>query len=126
MGNDTGRDEGAEAAGFLRYFARLVAAEIRGADVSLVSQATSPLGARLHNAAVRRRMAEHARGELPISGASKVGKRYFLTQEALAEELGRDKGPGVAKAKRAPKDDESGDEQAAYDTLMARYRGPKQ
>jgi len=125
MGHDMGRDDGGMAQELVRYFARLVAAELRGADVSLVSGATSPLGARRHNAAVRRRIAEHAAGELPISGASKVGKTHYLTQEALAEELGRPSGPSVSKTKpREPSPDD--DEQAAYNAVMGRYPGAKQ
>ncbi len=122
MGQEMGQDGSNMAEQLLRYFAKLVAAELRGADVSLVSQSTSPLGARLHNAAVRRRIAEHARGELAISGASVVGKRHYLTQEALAEELGRASGPTVAKTKGRPATPD-GDEQAAYDATMSRYRG---
>lgn len=127
MVEDMGGGLGAHADALLRYFVRLVADELRGRDVSLVPGSTSPLGVRKHNAAVRRRLAEHERGELPISGASIVNKRHYLTQEALAEELGRPSGPTVVKAKRRGPDGSPDDEeQAAYEGVMSRYKGPKQ
>jgi len=46
-----------------------------------IDQSASPLGSRRHCAVVRRRVAA---GD---SGACKVGRRFLLTQEALAEEL---------------------------------------
>lgn len=127
MGHGMGGELGERAGELLRYFARLVADELRGGDISLVSQSTSPLGARRHNAAVRRRIAEHARGELAISGASIVGRRHMLTQEAVAEEMGRrEKGPALAKAKRrATAATEASDEQSTYDAVMGRYRRPQ-
>lgn len=48
-----------------------------------VAQNDSPLGSRRHNAAVRRRLAS---GE---GGAAALGRRFLLSKEALAEELGR-------------------------------------
>jgi hypothetical protein len=53
------------------------------ADDGLISQAGSPLGSRRHCNAVRRRLASGAHG------AAKVGRRYLLTPDALAEELSR-------------------------------------
>jgi hypothetical protein len=47
----------------------------------LVDQRRTPLGPRRHADAVKRRL---ARGE---PGASKVGRRYLLTPDALQEEL---------------------------------------
>ncbi len=49
----------------------------------MVSQHGSPLGARRHRAAVRRRM---ERGE---PGAAVVGRRHLLSHDALGEELSR-------------------------------------
>lgn len=129
-----GMNEGGSLAhDFFRYFARLVADEITGRDVSLVSQATSPLGSRKHCAAVRRRIAEHAAGERAISGASIVGRRCLLTQEALAEEMGHERGqparesnrrPSVARAKaRGGKGNDT--ENEAYEAVMRRYRSPQ-
>jgi hypothetical protein len=134
MGIAMDGDGGALVDDFVRYFARLVADEIRGRDVSLVSQATSPLGSRKHCAAVRRRITEHDAGERPISGASINGRRFLLTQEALAEELGTERGqparesnrrPSVARAK-ARKGGEPDAEQSTYDAMMRRYRGSEQ
>jgi len=51
------------------------------ADEGMVSQTGSPLGPRRHAEAVKRRIATGA------PGAAKVGRRYLLTQDALAEEL---------------------------------------
>ncbi len=62
---------------------------VSAADV--IDQQSSPLGPRRHCAAVRRRMAT---GD---SRASRVGRRFLLTQEALAEEL-YGTGPGPASA----------------------------
>jgi hypothetical protein len=59
-----------------------VAARLRAPD-QLVDQKGSPLGAKRHCAAVRRLMAE---GD---PGASRVGRRYLLSREALAAELAR-------------------------------------
>lgn len=113
---------------------RIVAEELRGRDPRLVEQGLSPLGARVHCAAVRRRLAEVEAGERQIAGAFIRGRTYFLTQEAVAEELGRGTRPGLAKARAKPRpggDGESSDgdgtarEQASYDRLERRYRGPK-
>lgn len=49
----------------------------------LVDQRTSPLGSRRHCDAVRRRIAD---GD---SGATCVGRNYYLTRDALAAELQR-------------------------------------
>jgi hypothetical protein len=56
----------------------------------MVGQRRSPLGARKHMAAVKRRVAEAIeRGILPIElGAAIDGEKYYLTQASLAEELG--------------------------------------
>jgi hypothetical protein len=51
------------------------------ADDDMVSQSASPLGSRRHCNAVKRRLAAGAHG------AAKVGRRYLLTPNALAEEL---------------------------------------
>jgi hypothetical protein len=53
------------------------------ADDGMVNQSGSPLGSRRHCNAVKRRLAVGA------AGAAHVGRKYLLTQEALAEELSR-------------------------------------
>lgn len=64
-----------------RVAAKVVERLRGGADSEWVDQTTSPLGARRHCAIARRRL---QRGE---SGASKLGRRWLLTREALAAEL---------------------------------------
>ena len=63
----------------LERFADLVAERL-GAG-AFVDQRDSPLGRNRHCAAVRRRMAEAK------PGASKIGRRYLLSREAMMEEL---------------------------------------
>ncbi len=84
-----------EAEQLLRYFARLVAIELRsegaltGAQASgsagtgggYVDQKQSPLGSRRHRAAVERRLAS---GE---GGAFRLGRRFLLTSAAVVDEL---------------------------------------
>ncbi len=58
----------------------------------MVDQSKSPLGSRRHCNAVKRRVGN---GE---TGAARVGRRYLLTPDALAEELHRiGQGPKPAK-----------------------------
>jgi hypothetical protein len=59
-----------------------VAARLKAPDPNMISQEGSPLGARRHCAAVRRRVARAQ------PGAAIVGRRYLLSPEALSEELG--------------------------------------
>jgi hypothetical protein len=91
-----------------RKIGRIVARELRGEDPRLIDQAFSQLGRRRHIAAVRRRLAEGK------PGASVVGRRFLLSQEAHAEELGRlqpppqtsapePRGPGIRKARPRPR-----------------------
>ena len=47
-------------------------------EAGMVSQTSSPLGSRRHCNAVKRRMAAG------LPGAAKVGRRYLLSQDALA------------------------------------------
>ena len=58
-----------------------VAERLRTGEPNMVAQSGSPLGARRHCAAVKRRL---ARGE---PGAAILGRRHLLTAEALGEEL---------------------------------------
>lgn len=53
------------------------------AEAGMVTQSGSPLGSRRHCNAVKRRIAAG------LPGAAKVGRRYLLSQDALAEELSR-------------------------------------
>jgi len=60
-----------------------VVKRLRAHDQNMVTQAESPLGSRRHCAAVQRRVAAG------LPGASIVGRKHFLTHEALQEELSR-------------------------------------
>lgn len=75
----------------LGKFAELVAAhvvrELRSGPSDLVPQASSPLGKRRHCAAVRARV---QRGD---AGGCVVGRIYYLTPQALNEELAKGKPP---------------------------------
>ena len=62
--------------------ARAIVAELRDGE-GMVDQTSSPLGARRHRAAVKRRLVA---GE---GGAAVVGRRHLLSREALTEELER-------------------------------------
>lgn len=85
----------------LRALRRLVDAEPQGVDPRWVDQANSTLGRRIHIDAVKRRIeAARVRGvnsrEL---GAMVDGRRYLLSQESMAEELGRRAAQGAEKAR---------------------------
>lgn len=71
----------------LAELAQLIGKEVlrglRESDPGWVDQTTSPLGSRRHCAAVQRRVRSG------IAGASVVGRRHLLSNEALAEELSR-------------------------------------
>jgi len=98
---------------FADLVAEKVEARLRRSADDDVEQADSPLGPRRHIKAVRRRM---IKGQ---AGARKDGRRYFLSPDALREELARVHGksfdkeepvkPPLAKA-------------AAKDEMMARLR----
>lgn len=89
---------------FRRQLRRIVREETRGQDPSWVDQTLSILGNRKHIAAVRRRLAATP----PEPGARVVGRRYLLSQEAIAEELGRASkaSPGVRKVETVDEDDD--------------------
>ncbi len=77
--------------------ADIVARRLSDGDTGLIDQANSPLGPRGHRAAVKRRIREGK------PGASIVARRFFLTREALQEELERatlerDEVKGIVKA----------------------------
>ncbi len=111
--------EGRLAMARARLHARLVARELQGEDPSLIDQATTELGRNNHIKIVRQRMAEQARTGRPM-GATKRQRRYLLTQEAHAEELGLTRRPGIAKADAPPPPDDA--ESRMMDKL-ARLRG---
>ncbi len=111
--------EGRLAMARARLHARLVARELQGEDPSLIGQETTELGRNGHIKAVRRRMAEQESTGRPM-GACKRGRRYLLTQEAHAEELGLARRPGVAKAEAPPPADDA--ESRMMDKL-SRLRG---
>ncbi len=75
----------------VQRIARAVVAALRSGD-NMVSQAASPLGRKRHAAAVRRRIATG------LPGASHVGRNFFLSREALDEELA-----AQSKRPRTPK-----------------------
>lgn len=114
-----------------RLLARLMSEELRGGDVSRVSQTLSPLGSRNHIAAVKRRIAEEREaGEPPGTRGAFVAKRQFLlTQEALAEELGRGTHGAAARlAKVARKTLPANAEQSEdgyYEQALAQMRGAR-
>lgn len=114
-----------------RIISRIMAEELRGGDPRRVGQATSPLGRRIHIEAVKRRLSEEREnGELPGTRGAFVspnGRTFLLTQEALAEELGRGSGPALARVERsrprpAPANDEA-DESVLEERLLAQMRG---
>ena len=99
--------------------ANIVARRLSDGDTGLVDQATSPLGGRKHRAAVQRRLREGKQG------ASIVGRRFFLTREALQEELERatlerDEAKGIVKA--APRVETAAD-RARQQLRMLKGRG---
>jgi len=107
----------------LRALKRLVDGEARGVDPRWVEQSNSTLGRRIHIEAVKRRVSEaRAKGinsrEL---GAAIDGRRYLLTQESMAEELGNREAKGVAKARarRAEREQAEASEGDAYAEAMA-------
>ncbi len=94
---------------FRRQLRRIVREETRGKDPSWVDQSLSVLGNRKHIAAVRRRLS----ADPPELGARVDGRRYLLSQEAIAEELGRLSAlsaPGVRKTRAENDLDEEGAE----------------
>jgi hypothetical protein len=98
--------------------ADIVARRLSEGEVGLVDQANSPLGGRSHRAAVQRRIREGK------PGASIVGRRHFLTREALQEELerrtqARDEVKGIVKAPRT----ETAADRLRQDLRMLKGRG---
>jgi hypothetical protein len=91
-----------------RFIRSMVRAELRGVDPSWVDQHLSVLGPRKHIEAVRRRLS----ADPPELGArhDKKARRYLLSQEAIAEELGRLSAPGVRKTRAENDLDEEGAE----------------
>lgn len=71
-----------------------VAERLRVGEPNMIAQTGSPLGARRHCYAVKRRL---ARGE---PGAAVIGRRHLLTPDALAEELQR-ASVGEGRARKA-------------------------
>lgn len=99
-----------------------------GAPSGMRGQRKSPLGSRKHIAAVKRRAAEaESQGILPIElGAAIDGEKYYLSEEALAEELGERTRASLARSKGAAQpvanDVASPDEEAAFQAALARGR----
>jgi hypothetical protein len=86
---------------FFEKIREIVASELRGDDPSWVDQANSSLTPRVHIAAVKRRLAEaSAQGVSPrFLGAKVQGRRFLLSQESMAAELGALEAKGRTKAK---------------------------
>lgn len=78
----------------------------------MVAQYGSPLGSRVHRAAVKRRI---ERGE---GGASVVGRRYLLTHEALQAEL-------AMPAPKAVKPGKSAEQQRIKQEALAAMRAAR-
>lgn len=76
-----------------RWFAGLVAEHLAaGSRPGRIAQGASPLGPRRHCAAVRRRLRDGA------DGAWVVGRDFYLSEQALTEEMSRGTKARVAKA----------------------------
>ncbi len=86
---------------FFATIREIVRSEVHGNDPSWVDQAHSALTPRVHIAAVKRRLAEaSAQGVAPrFLGAKLQGRRFLLSQESMAEEIGAREAKGVAKAR---------------------------
>jgi hypothetical protein len=88
LGQQLARPAASEMA---RYLAKLVDAELDGENPRLVAQKFSPLGAKAHEEAVRRRLRDAKKRGVKgwDVGAMRIGRRYLLTPESLAEEMGK-------------------------------------
>jgi hypothetical protein len=112
---------------FFEKIREIVASELRGDDPSWVDQAHSSLKPRIHIAAVKRRLAEaEAQGVAPrFLGAKVQGRRFLLSQESMAAELGALEIKGMAKAKarkaslELAKAEAEGSDNAAYRNAQA-------
>jgi hypothetical protein len=99
-----------------------------GAPGGMLPQRKSPLGSRKHREAVKRRVAEaESQGISPIElGAAIDGETFYLTEEAMAEELGERTRASLARSKGAAlpvaNDIGSPDEEAAFQAALARGR----
>jgi hypothetical protein len=91
--------------------AREVVRELRSGASDMIDQGASPLGARRHAAAARRR---RANGE---GGAAHVGRRWLLTREAIQAELAK---PAKMRGPRKPRPAAANDVDDLAD-LRARY-----
>lgn len=121
--------EASDIADILRGFRalkRLVDGETRGVDPRWIEQANSTLGRRRHIDAVKRRVAEaNAKGCKPTElGAVIDGRRYLLSQESMAAELGQLEARGVARARerKAEREQAEAGENGAYLEAMAAMR----
>jgi hypothetical protein len=109
---------------------RIVDRWLASTATRMVAQTGSPLGSRKHRDAVKRRMQS---GE---GGASIVGRRHYLTHEALQQELGMaprpprgggkqrgGDGAETAGSSPAPKPKSGGDRVSAFQkALLAKVR----
>lgn len=104
-----------------QLIARLVRRELQGDDPSQIDQSNTKLGRNTHILAVKRRLQE-ALDQGRDRGAFRKGRRYLLTQEAHAEEMGLRFGPSVRKREPelAPADDA---ESQLVERLRARRGG---
>lgn len=101
-------------------------AKCEGPVAGMVLHRKSPLGARKHMAAVKRRVAAaQAQGIDPIElGAAIDGEKFWLSQASLSEELGERTRLSLSRVKSAepPANDTDTEEQAAYLAALARGR----
>lgn len=108
--------------------AEILLERLRHGDARRVRQNKSPLGPRKHIDAVKRRVAEEQEaGEMPgTRGAYIIGRVYWLTQEALDEELGRGSarsGVKLAKGPRRPLPaNDDADEGALEERILGQMR----
>lgn len=98
-----------------------------GAPGGMLPQRKSPLGSRKHREAVKRRVADaESQGISPIElGAAIDGETFYLTEEAMAEELGERTRASLARSKGAApvaNDTASPDDEAAFQAALARGR----
>lgn len=110
------------AARFRKRLRQIVREEQRGEDPRWVDQSMSPLGNRVHVAAVKRRLAAVGPDAVTAPGArwDRRKRLYFLNQEAIAEEIGRRSDPG--RVKKARPVEEGDDAVAELEAELARVR----
>ena len=112
-----------------RKLERIVRAELRGDALIAVARRLMALGPRRLRGAGRRRLAAaETAGRPPVEfGAAVIGRRYLLTPESMADELGRLDALRPPKKRRIEAANDTSDEVRAYAEFMdaARNGGSK-